>query len=630
MILTKLIENDGLASGAFLSASCNLSINTIRSEIAKLNEELKEYDATISSHIANGYRLIISDEEKFRNMIKQQQRYSYLNISDNSIAYHIICELLSTSKYLSIENLMDELYCSRSTIVRIIEKVRKHLDRYQLKIINKKNYGLQIEGSEWNKRLCLIKLEKIKRHDQNVYANESNFKALFLLDSPVRRTIRSALIDHFSHDPSFFLSQIELPEIYNLIILNHTRKQYLTKDEPVLSLKDVPTSDLAQRLYARMPEEIQKEAGENEARLLAVQIASLAFPNKSFLEDSGLLNDYIAQSRQIVSYFRNYFELPFEFSDTYHENMAAFLYRLDQQLRCGKTNDREYIDSSFSRGIASADICSCLGLWFYEKHKILLSDTILVHAYYIINRELIVNEGFYRPLRIAVVSRNGMYYSQNIAERLRSKYSKYIKELDCVNFYQLEDYDWSKTDVLLSDLFFGLLPSAKPSVITVPLGPLHDKTLFEALDNYLEQYIRLDAMEMFARNNLRHIFAKDIDEVYDEIYDICNDEVGDRDRFIKDLKLHEQMTGAKRTNGIVSMSTFALRTKEPIFLLVLTQKPVDCEEGESSIFLFYSYGDGSYKNRYLISWLIQRFYSKKADWLNVLFTKDYQWISQEL
>lgn len=69
-ILIKLIENDGLASGAFLSESCNLSINTVRNEIDKLNEDLKKYNSSITSHIANGYRLIVKDQEKLNDMVK--------------------------------------------------------------------------------------------------------------------------------------------------------------------------------------------------------------------------------------------------------------------------------------------------------------------------------------------------------------------------------------------------------------------------------------------------------------------------------------------------------------------------------------------------------------------------------
>ena len=78
------------------------------------------------------------------------------------------------------------------------------------------------------------------------------------------------------------------------------------------------------------------------------------------------------------------------------------------------------------------------------------------------------------------------------------------------------------------------------------------------------------------------------------------------------------------------MSTFALRTKEAIFSLILTQKAIRCDDTLSSIFIFYSYGDGSVKNRYLITWLLEHFYNKKEEWLNDLFSKDYHQISEEL
>ena len=629
-ILTKIIENDGLASGAMLSENCNLSINTIRNEIGKLNEELKDYDCSIVSHIANGYRLIVSDDKKMQDMIKRYQRYSYLNISENTTIYLMIRELLSTPAYLSIESFMERLYCSRSTIVRLIDKARQYLESYHLKIINKKNYGLQIEGSEWNKRLCLIKMEKIKRHDQNVYPNEDAFDALFLLRTNQRNLIRKIVINYFAQNTSFSLSQIEIPEIYNMAILNQTRKQYLDEEEPILKIEDIPTLEIARDLSQELPEEMKTEWSECEIRILAALIASLAFPNKAYLEENGILDLYLNESKEIVDYIRQYFELPFVFDDQFHEDMASFLFRLEQQLKFNKPNDREYLSSSFNKGIATADICSCIGLWYYEKHQILLSDRMLSLAYYIVNCALVRNREFYEHFNVAVMSRNGLYYSENIAERLKANYRFYFDKITCVNFCQLESYDWSDIDILFSDLFFDLMPSSPPDVITIPFKSIHDEKPFDSFDTYLEQYVRLDALELFPKENLKHSFAQNMEEIYDDLYSICNEEVGDKQRFIKDLQLHERMTGKTRIKGIVSMSTFALRTNEAIFSLILTQKAIRCDDTLSSIFIFYSYGDGSVKNRYLITWLLEHFYNKKEDWLNDLYSKDYHQISEEL
>lgn len=629
-ILIKLIENDGLASGAFLSESCNLSINTIRNEIDKLNEDLKKYNSSITSHIANGYRLIVKDQEKLNDMVKQHRRFSYLNISENTIAYHLIRELLSTNRYLGIEDLMDELYCSRSTIVRILDKAKKYLEQYDLKIINKKNHGLQIEGSEWNKRLCLIKQEKIKRHDENEYDNEGNFDAMFLLNTDYRRSIRKIIINRFAKEASFFLPQIGLPEVFNMAILNHTRKQYLNDYEPILQMNDIPTLGLAYKIYSDLPQEMKDSWSDNEIKIFAALIASIAYPNKVFLEEKGLLEPYLKESGEVVSYIRQYFELPEVFDELFHENMASYLFRLQQQLRFSKSNDSEHLSESFSKGIVSADICSCLGLWYFEKYGVLLSGELLAPAYYIINRVLAMNRTFYHPFEAVVMSRYGLYYAQNIAERLKMQYPEYIKGVDCTELCYLDDYDWESKEILFSDLFFNSLPTRPPKIMTIPIGSLHDPDLFGHFDAYLKQYILLDALELFPKEYLRYTFAASMEEIYDEIYDICNDEVGDKERFIRDLRLHGQMTGNKRVKGIVCLSNCALRTKEAMFSVVVSQKPILCDDAPSSVFIFYSYGNGSVRNRYLISWLIQRFYNKSEDYLNTMFQRPYQSLSEEL
>ena len=55
---------------------------------------------------------------------------------------------------MRIEDLADRFYVSRTAMGRLIKAVKEDLARFSLELKSRPKYGIMVEGTEKNKRLC--------------------------------------------------------------------------------------------------------------------------------------------------------------------------------------------------------------------------------------------------------------------------------------------------------------------------------------------------------------------------------------------------------------------------------------------------------------------------------------------
>ena len=159
-ILKSLFDNEKYITSKKLSEMLNVSTRTIKKDIIVINDFLDYYDAEITSKPGVGYQLAVYDKLLYDELNKEIRKkevatsidvpkYRYERVN------YIIKKMLTIDYYLRIEDLMDELYVSRSTITGDLKEVRQIFQEYNLEIVTKPNYGIILEGSEISKRLCI-------------------------------------------------------------------------------------------------------------------------------------------------------------------------------------------------------------------------------------------------------------------------------------------------------------------------------------------------------------------------------------------------------------------------------------------------------------------------------------------
>lgn len=163
-----------------LSDYFNLNKKTIQHEVKAIAEMFSE-ESLISSSKPKGYKVDrISAEVK--NVLNKDL---YLREGKNSLAHigsKIIILLLFYKEYVTMQELADSLYMSKTSISLEIDNVKRWIERYQgLSLEINRQKGIKIHGDELHKRVyCAI------------HITSSN-----LADIPFLESMRSEYLEHY-------------------------------------------------------------------------------------------------------------------------------------------------------------------------------------------------------------------------------------------------------------------------------------------------------------------------------------------------------------------------------------------------------------------------------------------------
>lgn len=158
-----------------ISSKQDVTERTIRNDLKALNKTLEKYDAEIIKNESGKYKLKINNKNKYSEFEQKELLNFEFDYSepDNRSTY-IALRLLFADDYIKLEELMDEMYVSRSSIQNDMKEVRKILCDNDLDLETKPNYGLKIIGSEKNIRNTI-----------SSYINEINSNSYLDLSSEI-------------------------------------------------------------------------------------------------------------------------------------------------------------------------------------------------------------------------------------------------------------------------------------------------------------------------------------------------------------------------------------------------------------------------------------------------------------
>ncbi|MGZ9816733.1 BglG family transcription antiterminator [Peribacillus simplex] len=160
IILRELISMQSISTvtSEHLANLNRVSSRTIRNDIKELDNLLSEHGATVRSVRGTGYELKINDERSFHNFLqdisRDLQQGVIPTLPEDRVQY-LIKRLLLTDEYMKLENLADELYISTSTIQNDLRDVKKILNKYEIILDKRPNYGLKVKGDEMKLRFCM-------------------------------------------------------------------------------------------------------------------------------------------------------------------------------------------------------------------------------------------------------------------------------------------------------------------------------------------------------------------------------------------------------------------------------------------------------------------------------------------
>ena len=629
-ILKKIVASEKPLNGAELSNMCHISINTLRKEIIIINDFLADHGCYIDTKIAIGYSLVIENAELANTflyqLIKNINRYGYLNISDFKKENYIIRRLLSSNSMVSIDTLMNELYCSKSTILRNIDRTKEYLSKFNLEIKAKRNVGIYIEGKEWDKRLCLIHQHKIQRHSNySEPINESAFNALFLNNTNYPYEVRNLFISHASLYKNLTFSHIDLPTIFNFMILLKTRQnksnEFNFTEDQINTVRNSPTYLLVNELYESLPVYIKEGLGQIEIDALSI----LMFGLRKYNHNSELSEDEIIRLKQsaneIINFVCKRIDIKFMVDDQLVFDLCCLLKEQENQRLCCVYRDDETFYNMVNKSLLTADITARVAYYMNKYHNIKMTADTLGRIYFIFNRAAYENRPFFDKQKFLVISRYSNYYSNNLTARIKNHFKFLIEKIDTCEYFDIALVDLSQYDAVITDISNRLISTGMP---TIEITYTRSSDDFEPLKEYFKNIYLKKALNIFKEKDYSIFNFNNKEEIYETIYSSLDNPCLSKEEWIKDCKERQEFITFEREKGIVLITNHSFNNNQPIFKMFISNESIIWDKHYSNIFIYYHLGNGTNENQQIISFLIKQFLYAEEQYLTQLPTLNYE------
>lgn len=165
IIMKELLASDVPLTSEHLALTCGVSSKSIRRYLADLKDQCEQHGATIIMKPGLGNLIRIDDEKKFHTFLEKERSSQKIPNSPEERLDYLLNLLLYNSDYVKVSDIADDLFISTSRLSIDLKNLRSLLDNYHLKIVNKPNYGIKIQGNERDQRICMAEYYMKKRND---------------------------------------------------------------------------------------------------------------------------------------------------------------------------------------------------------------------------------------------------------------------------------------------------------------------------------------------------------------------------------------------------------------------------------------------------------------------------------
>ena len=218
--ILQILEHKRSASLEYLEKKLNVSAKSIKNDIKELNE-IFDGNALIQFKLGK-YKLYVLEYKQFEKIKENLYLHDdFFNSPKKRMAY-VMSRLMNDENPVLTEDLAFEMSIGRTTLVGDLKKIREALEKYNIKIVGKKNKGLKLQGEEIDIRLFVLESlyeEIYKEHELDYDVKEELdkiFSDLKLEGSTRKQIIKflTVLIDRLVNGHSI----AELNETYEDLI----------------------------------------------------------------------------------------------------------------------------------------------------------------------------------------------------------------------------------------------------------------------------------------------------------------------------------------------------------------------------------------------------------------------------
>ena len=633
-ILKFILNEKKPVSNRELALSCNVAINTVRKEIGLINREAEKHGFSIVSKTSVGNYLKINDTELAEPYVKRisdlSRRKQRMSNSYSSRVLYLTRRCLCSSGNLTVEGLCQEMYCSRGTIQRDLDEVKKILSAFHLLLKNKRGgQGLVIEGDEWDLRQCLIYQHKLRKNSmEETDYSETAFKSLFFMlgEEDQYEAARLELMECLMGQQDFSLPILYFPKIIHYMQLSFSRRKETVNirftKEQIERAENSKEYAFARKLYARMETRFKQSAKDQDVLALAMLFLSYESKNRH-LKELAQYPEYYGETKELIRGLSRAWGYPQEiFDEVFVEEWCCFLYTLQNRLVFNVYSDGEAFGSIRHQGIRSADFCLFFARLYKEKHGIYLRKENVLGAFYLFHRLLKRDSYCYYAQNILVISQYGISCAKSLAVNIRQAYGNRVKLVTPAEICEFVEEEPEEYDLLMTDLGVErrkyLLPYNLP-ILSVEFLPFQYRC--RELDDYLQKI--QDYCEWTVIK--KHCFYyTDLDtrvavlEYLAELFEPTGIEGAST---ICHLQENDFYVGLERENGIILLPVLFEGMQQQQLYILLNKRSFVWNEQRAQIFVCYNRLDSLMANQ-MLNGILRRFVHITPEMASALVHKE--------
>ena len=168
-ILELLLRSERDLTAAEMAAAVQASSRTVHRELAALEEWLAGQGVELQRKSGSGIRLR-ADPADLEKLLRTVSASEAIAFSPDERQMYLLCSLLENNEPVKLFALASELNVAVPTVVGDLDELEAWIGRFGIRIIRKRGYGIELEGSEERFRETIRQLTKRRLDDAELTA----------------------------------------------------------------------------------------------------------------------------------------------------------------------------------------------------------------------------------------------------------------------------------------------------------------------------------------------------------------------------------------------------------------------------------------------------------------------------
>ncbi|MEA5026534.1 MAG: HTH domain-containing protein [Erysipelotrichaceae bacterium] len=585
----------------FFANNFSISSKSVHNELNELNLIIANYGAGIISKAGVGYTLSIDDDERFRTFcdlyLDDYLKKEHMSINCER-AHYIVRYLLSHTEYVRIEDLEEQLFVNRTTVISRLNIAKTILHEFDLKVVNKSKHGLRIEGHEHNIRACII-YEFFFLNAMTLHIKDpENFQKNYQLDDQLFTQIKALIIRYQNAYTKNNLPEYVVDNIVRAIYLAYCRNQ---KGQTLhFSIQ------ARQRFSGRNSYYVAKILLDNCGELLncqfniddIIEITIYIIGYRVLTDFNGVSysDDYL-KSRDLALDLIGYLEKVNTFQYIGKDVRLAdeFSLQLTQiLLRCEFKLKMSLFDGQHKTSLMADKLAVQTAVYLKERTGFRLDKDEIFRLSLLIYPIFGRYPFQFTKVKAVLVPKISKSVGLGIAERLMRNYSSILDSVEVFEYYELTQLDLSAYQVLFTSIRDEKLKAVSNQIKTIYLDIFFDENdKIEIRQQLFAIVIKnvFDYHQFFSTKNvIYNLNWRTKDQCLKQLSLYIEQTTDTEKGLLADLLRYESFYSSRERDNVVFVSPILSHTKTACLFVFVLRKPITWSFKKVQIIVYWDRG----------------------------------------